>query len=422
MSLPDSVKGGLILWLLLVGFTLFLELIIHIFTYRSRKSLIISAAENIFAFSFYQILIEQFVKDSRLLIGIPAVTTVLVIFFLTAVAVTELIGCIKKRNSNLTMMSVKESMDSLPTGIFFYWDGGLTKLVNLKMDSISYQLTGENISDAESFRKVISNGDTPYSLKGGDTPVVCFADGTAYSFAHREEVLDGEPIHEIIAYNITEEFRQTAELREKQKQAGYINARLKALNSTIQYLIMDKETLQIKINIHDSFGKTLLMTKRYLTNPDSVDREEMLSLWKMNIALLKNEQSEKWQQPYFISLHHAERLGVKIQITGRLPVNETLIPVVDSAITVHVTNVLRHAEGDTAYISSEQSGNGYVLLFTNNGKAPEKTLKETGGLANLRRRIENMGGAMEIQCESQFKMILKLPEEPEEELSWHTEC
>lgn len=407
ISLPESVRGGLLLWLILVGFTFFLALIIHIFTDRSRKSLLICAAENLFTFSFYQILLDQLWSESRLFIGISSVTVVLVTFFLTAAAVTELVSCIRKRNSTLTMMSVKESMDSLPTGICFYWDGGLTKLTNLTMDSISERLTGENISDAEHFCK---------TFFAGDTPVVSFEDGTAYSFAHRDEMLDGKPIHELIAYNITEEFRLTAELREKQKQASYINARLKALNSTFQYLIMDKETLQIKINIHDSFGKTLLMTKRYLTAPESVDREEMLSQWKMNIAMLKNEHEERWQQPYFISLHHAEGLGVKIEITGELPEGAALISVVDSAITVHVTNVLRHAEGDTAYISSEKTAEGYVLRFTNNGKAPAGPVQETGGLANLRRMTERIGGAMETAGTPQFELVLKLPDNSEEEL------
>lgn len=407
ISLPESVRGGLLLWLILVGFTLFLALIIHIFTDRSWKSLLICAAENLFTFSFYQILIDQLWADSRLFIGIPAVTVVLVIFFMTAVAVTELIVCIRNRNRRLSMMSVRESMDSLPTGICFYWDGGLTKLTNLTMDSISYRLTGENISDAEHFYKTVFSGETP---------VVSFEDGTAYSFAHRGEMLDGKPIHELIAYNITEEFRLTAELREKQKQASYINARLKALNSTIQYLIMDKETLQVKIKIHDNFGKTLLTTKRYLNAHDSVDKEKMLSQWKTNIAMLKNDHEERWQQPYFISLHHAEGLGVKIEMTGDLPEVQALIPVVDSAITVHVTNVLRHAEGDIAYISSEKTAEGYLLRFTNNGKAPVRLVQETGGLANLRRMTEGIGGVMEIQSEPQFELVLRLPEKTEEEI------
>lgn len=56
-------------------------------------------------------------------------------------------------------MSVKECMDELPVGICFYRDGGLTKLTNLKMESIAQRLTGSNISDAESFREAVSKSE-----------------------------------------------------------------------------------------------------------------------------------------------------------------------------------------------------------------------------------------------------------------------
>ena len=113
VSLPESVRGGLLLWLILVGFAFFLALIIHIFTDRSAKSLLICGAENLFTFIFYQMLIDQLWSDSRLFIDIPAVTVALTDLFLTAAAAMELALCIRKRNSRLSMMSVKESMDGI---------------------------------------------------------------------------------------------------------------------------------------------------------------------------------------------------------------------------------------------------------------------------------------------------------------------
>jgi signal transduction histidine kinase len=88
---------------------------------------------------------------------------------------------------------------------------------------------------------------------------------------------------------------------------------------------------------------------------------------------------------------------------------------VDSAITVHVTNVLRHAEGDIAYISIEKTADGYLMRFTNNGRPPCAPVNETGGLANLRRMTETIGGKMTINSSPQFEMILQLPERSQEE-------
>ena len=149
--------------------------------------------------------------------------------------------------------------------------------------------------------------------------MLSFEDGTTYSFVHRTELLGGKTINELIAFDVTEEYSLTQELREKQRRARIINTRLKALNSTIQYIIMDKETLRIKMHIHDSLGKMLLMTRRYLAEPEKTDLKEILSLWGRNISMLKNEEPEDWQEPHFVSFHHAEAMGIEIKLKGGLP-------------------------------------------------------------------------------------------------------
>ena len=55
------------------------------------------------------------------------------------------------------------------------------------------------------------------------------------------------------------------------------------------------------------------------------------------------------------------------------------------------------------------------MRFTNNGTPPCAPVKETGGLANLRRMTEKTGGTMTINSSPQFEMILHLPEKAQEE-------
>lgn len=401
------LTGGLFLWLVALCFVFLLTVIIHLFNGGAGGRPALSAIETLIALAAEQSLIHLYYYEDDAQESIPAVVLSLDLI-LTAAAVREILSCIREREERLSLLSVKECMDELPVGICFYWNGGLTKLVNLKMDSIALRLTGSGVSDAEHFRQTL--------FAGTETPVVCLEDGTAYSFAHFEDTLDGEPIHELLAFDVSEEYRLTARLREKQKEAGKINARLKALNDSIRYIVMDRETLQIKMHIHDSFGKMLLMTKQYLLSPEKTDKAEMLSLWRRNIALLKNGERETWQTPYYFSLSHAESLGIRIELHGELPAEETLISVVDSAITVHVTNVLRHTRGGyIAFIETEKTADGYTMRFTNNGAPPAEPVKETGGLANLRRRIEAIGGTMTVNSAPRFEMILHLPEHITEE-------
>lgn len=402
----DDILGVLTLWLILCCFTFFLTIILHWMLDGKVHRIMLSAAEMLVPLLLSQILMDHLKYHNRAFIEKP-IAILLVALVMTGIAVMEILSCIRTRNRSLTLMSIKECMDELPVGICFYWDGGLTKLTNRRMNSLACKLTGSGIMDAESFQNVM--------FSGTDAPVVCSEDGAAYSFVHREDTLDGRTIHELLAFDVTQEYRLTEELREKQKRVQKINRRLKALNSTIQYIIMDKETLHIKMHIHDSFGEMLLLTKHFLVHPEKTDTGEMLSLWRRNIALLKDKEREAWQEPCFFSLTHADSLGIRIELDGELPEDEILSSVVDSAITVHVTNVLRHAEGDIAYISSEKTADGYIMRFTNNGRPPCALVKETGGLANLRRRIETIGGTMTINSTPQFEMILHLPKKAQGE-------
>jgi len=51
--------------------------------------------------------------------------------------------------------------------------------------------------------------------------------------------------------------------------------------------------------------------------------------------------------------------------------------------------------------------------FTNNGAPPAGTVTETGGLADLRKQIENAGGTMCIRSTPDFALMITLPEERE---------
>ena len=400
------LPGCLILWLLMCCFVFFCILIIHLFWDGKAGRIALAAAETLGALVLVQLLMDQLQRRNGTLLGQPGLVLLLDLSF-TLAAAAELISCARAGKRTLTQVSVKECMDTLPVGICFYWDGGLQKLTNLQMDSIARCLTGSGILDAESFREA--------ALSGKEASVVCLENGAVYSFVHHEDTIDGEPIHELLAFDVTEEYRLTEELQEKQEKARKLNARLRALAPAMQAIARDKEVLQIKIHIHDSFGRMLLMTRHCLSAPGNTDDSGLLSMWRENISLLKNGGQEKRRQPLFASLNRADSLGIRVGLSGELPGDEELLSVVDQAITVHVTNVLRHAEGTAAWIASERTDGGYRLRFTNNGLPPAADVAETGGLADLRRRTEEIGGSMSIRSAPAFELTLLLPEQAGEE-------
>ena len=106
-------------------------------------------------------------------------------------------------------------------------------------------------------------------------------------------------------------------------------------------------------------------------------------------------------------------MGIRLEIVGELPEEETLQPVVDQAISAHVINVLQHAEGTVATVRIQEGEGEYCLIFQNDGNPPEGEIRETGGLSNLRKKVEEVGGGMKVSCKPRFEMRLTLPKRQE---------
>ena len=199
------------------------------------------------------------------------------------------------------------------------------------------------------------------------------------------------------------------ELSEKQAKASYINARLKALSASIKFMVMDKEALETKIWIHDQLGYALLHAKQVFVSPDSAEYQNLQGEWKRIVLPLLHDDRALWRTPYDSYLEQAEALGIELMIDGALPMEYREI--IDTAVTVHLTNVLRHAGGTKAWIEARTTAAGFHLRLTNNGTPPKGEIQEIGGLGNLRRAVEQAGGHMEIISVPAFKINLMLPKE-----------
>ena len=322
----------------------------------------------------------------------------------------------RQHRLRLSAMSFKEAFDSLPTGLCFYLEGGMTRLVNPQMEHIFRMVTGGHLSNAAEFFDALRNKAYACSASGGETPIICLPDGTAFGFTHHVLEYQGETLHELIAADITGQYQMTLDLERKQKDILIINKRLKAINSTMRFVIMEKEILAMKTRVHDELGAALLMSRRYLLTPDEVRADGLLSQWKTSFGLLRSEARETWQKPYLVNLRKAELLGVQLTVHGRLPEEEHLIRVIDTAIAVHTTNVLRHAEGTRAEIEVTESRSFYTLRFSNNGRPPQHGVREGSGLSNLRHLAERAGGGMKIQALPRFSLLLRLPKRKPEGL------
>lgn len=392
-----------------------LVLILYIFSFvkmleygRYMVDIVIMGIMTLLAFSLFQVMVMYQQEDLKRL-EIPVRALWLIIIFLVSYVGFLQNSISRWQNEHISGMSVKEAFDKLPAGLMFYGTSGIPIMINHTMQELAYIVLDGPITDARIFWDKL-NEDIPDDIDKDENNLIVKVTGNRVFSVKRNLLnIQGHEVFELTAVDISREYELTEELGSRRDKARMLNTRLKALMGTIEYVTMNRELLQLKTALHDNIGQSILIAKRYLYAPDSVDKKRMLDFWSDNIRHLTNGEPEEWELPYYVISKEADRLGIRLDMAGELPDDPDLIPIVDAAISVHIGNTLKHADGTRATVYSRKAGRHYIISLTNNGKRPEGKITEGGGLGNLRREVESIGGRMEVLSSPNYVLRIILP-------------
>ena len=317
----------------------------------------------------------------------------------------------RMRQYGITVNGIKETIDNLPDGICFYDKNGTTILTNQKMNILSSILTGHEVMNGFHFTDALFQG----KFSGGKiirrSPALYIEldDHTVWNFKLKEHITDNDILYELTGFNVTDQTELYRKIQDKNRIMEDINVRLKKYNLEMKLIVAEKETLESKIRIHDSLGRILLATRTYLQSPEkTISRKELMDMWNLTTAILKNEAEDKKKQDLIKLLEEAaESLGVKIIIKGQIPEETQAGSIFIKTMHECLTNTVRHGRGTELYCNFSADENQYTGEFCNNGIQPEE-VKEGNGLGNLRKVVERAGGTMEIQTGSRYVLKVTL--------------
>ncbi len=401
-------RGCLCILAAMVLFVYMYSLIRIIYLGRYRSAIPGAGVLTIVAFCIFQLLVMIQDGDQNPRIGIRLIVLIPVLFAMLIYAFFMLYKVIRWQKEHVSLMSVKEAFDRLPTGLAYFDPDGMPVMVNEAMQRLSRNVLGRPLTDADLFRKGI-NEMSKDAGQSENRLIVRGRDGRIYSVKFGSVTIDGAEYCEFTGTDISTEYELTEELESRRDRERVLNSRLKALVDTIEYVTMNRELLQLKTALHDNIGQSILICKRYLYAPESVDRQRMLDFWSVNIRHLINDEPEAWELPYYVISREAGRLGISLDIKGRLPDEKSLIPIVDSAISVQVGNTLKHTGGTKVEVGAYESPGEYLITLRNDGRPPAGEIREKGGLLNLRREVESAGGRMVIRSVPEFELQIILP-------------
>ena len=345
--------------------------------------------------------------------NVPAVAAVVLI---AAIAGEEAVLAVKlrrKKKNMLTPGAIKESLDSLPDGVCFFADDGQPLLINTQMNRISGELFGTEILNANSFMDKLKScavNDGSKILRTEPFVVVATGDEKVWELHLRELKMGKSRANELTAFDVTEQYRLSRELEQRNGILNAVNERLRLFSREMVHFTAEKELLEAKVKVHDGVGRSLLAFRSYLAKePEQRDRKSLIFLWKYVISIMNKETAPDgdWE----LLEKSAESLNIAIELSGKLPDNIKVKEAVTAAIRECLTNTARHAGGDRLFVSIREDREKVTVEITNNGEPPSCEIQETGGLKTLRNTVERAGGTMAVESFPRFLLNLEFVKE-----------
>ena len=382
-------------------------------SFKNKSAAIVPLVTAIANYTLYQaygysvdIRLDQFEPDTVYyliedMIYMPAAAYSLLLFGTLVVASVSYGVTTRKINSSITLRSIRDGFNSIDTGVLMYRKGGFLLLANTVMQEISIDLTGKRATNGEVFRTLLSSRGNKIVL----------SDGTVYLIKENELLINDKKINELTAVDVTLQTRLRKEIRELEEQKESFNRRLSDYSDKVGEVTTKKEILDTKIDVHESLGNALLLSKSYLKKDRSApDKDTLKAMWH-KVIIFKETAVVTGEDRFSKELYDAAKVcGINLNIEGTIPPKEEahIRKILSTATREAIINASRHASADRMDLNIDTT-DGYCFDFTNNGKAPDK-ITEGGGLSSLRQLVENNGGTMEVITSPQYGIIIRLPE------------
>ena len=340
------------------------------------------------------------------LCGLPWIL-VAVLLILAAVHLSVAIPIERRRLfERITPDSIREATNDLTMGICFADPAGRIILCNETMRELSYMMIS-------SYPQMIGELDTVLFPLGpdGERPssgIFFFPSGNVRQFNSNRIAVSGEEgWRQITAQDITELYRVREQLESENRRLAETNRKLRAMYDRMTDDIREKESLEMKVRVHDTMGRSLITIQDIMENPDEADKK--LAELKEAVSILSDSPTPP-DGDIADEMRNCEKLGVRLILNGYLPKDSGLERIVIAAIRECATNCVRHAHGTYIAVNIQERHSIYSVTITNDGEKPKGKITEGSGLSSLRRSVEAAGGEMLTAHSPRFALLLNLPE------------
>lgn len=306
----------------------------------------------------------------------------------------------------ITPDSIREATNDVTMGICFSDPAGRIILCNETMRELSYMMIG-------SYPQMIGELDTVLFPPGpngerSSSGIFFFPNGNVRQFNSSRITVSGEEgWRQMTAQDITELYHVSEHLERENRRLAETNRKLRAMYDRMTDDIRERESLEMKVRVHDTMGRSLITIQDIMENSDEADKK--LAELKEAVSIL-SESSSSPRGDIYDEIKNCEKLGVRLILNGYVPNDIRLERLVVAAIRKCATNCVKHAHGTYVAVNIQKRFGIYSVTITNDGEKPKGKITEGSGLSSLRRSVEAAGGEMLTAHSPRFALLLNLPE------------
>lgn len=305
--------------------------------------------------------------------------------------------------------AVKEALDTLPTAVCYFTDSGTVKLCNATMYELFRKITQRDLQSFAELREALEKCDGTNGI-WRDKNVFLFPDGRAWQYsAARVQTAEGEEYTEVVFSNVTALYEKRQKLQQQSAELKKMYRELKKLSENVQEMTREQEILNLKSRLHDQMNMGVAAIRQILRqNTTSEENAAAVIRFCRAIEVLQEENAYP-QDDMAEFIRDAGVSGIQVEITGELPEQEAVMPLLLQSMREACVNAARHADATILYVDVRMSQDTITLCMKNDGRQPEREIVPRGGLADLGRRVAQAGGSLQIQAQPVFALTVTLP-------------
>ena len=313
----------------------------------------------------------------------------------------------REMRSKLSNLSIKQAVDALHSGLLFFGGDGHIVLMNRRMQRLMLALTGAVQRNGNTFRNMLHAG-TALKAPEQATPeghaVYRLDDNTVWMFSEYTLQFGKVKFFQISSADITERWALTAALREQEARVKRRGEELTAAIANVESIRRDEELLRLRGKVHDVMAQRLALLMRALR----ANQQAPSAILSTYADDLLQEMREEVEAPapangFETLLTDFGALGISITLEGAPPETPHRAFFLDF-VREGVTNAVRHGFATEVAVVCTHRPACVLISIIDNGFAPKAGIIEGGGITNMRRALEKIGGTLTVEVHPRFRL------------------